>query len=77
MRKSSRRELREQRRKQEELDQLKNEIKQFFVERGEPREHIQNYDICDINGNMVGRDKPYFGAVGGQLFQLVLAIQAI
>ena len=47
-----------------------------FLEKGEQREHINNYELVDVNGHFE-KGKHVFGAIGGQLMQLCLAINAI
>lgn len=67
----ARREARERRRKQQEFDKLRAEIKKGFIDRGEARDGIANQDLLDVNGNYE-KGKPFAGALGGQLLQLVL-----
>jgi hypothetical protein len=51
-------------------------VKTSFVDRGEVRDHMLQQDILDVNGHYE-KGKPFVGALGGQLMQLVLAAQAI
>ena len=76
MRKQSRREKREERRKEEEYQKLKNEIKVHFLEKGESRDHILQYEIVDVNGNFE-KGKHFFGSVGGSIMQICLALVSI
>ena len=62
----ARREARERRRKQQEFEKLKAEIKKIFVDKGEVRDGITTQDLLDINGNFE-KGKPFAGAIGGQL----------
>lgn len=71
-----RREARETRRKQQEFEKLKTEIKKFFVDKGEVRDHVINQDLLDVNG-VYEKNKPFAGALGGQLLQLILTFQAL
>lgn len=71
-----RRAERERLRKEQELRKLKDEIKAFFVDKGDVREHMAQLDIIDINGHYE-KGKPFVGALGGQLMQICLALQGI
>lgn len=71
-----RREARETRRKQQEFEKLKAEIKKFFVDKGEVRDHVINQDLLDVNG-IYEKNKLFAGALGGQLLQLILTFQAL
>jgi hypothetical protein len=46
------------------------------VDKGEVREHMLQLDILDITGNYE-KGKPFVGAVGGQLMQLAIVLEAI
>ena len=46
------------------------------MDKGEVKEHILQQDIMDVNGNY-DRNKPFVGALGGQIMQLAMAIQAM
>lgn len=71
-----RREARETRRKQQEYEKLKTEIKKFFLEKGETRDHVMAQDLLDVNG-VYEKNKAFAGALGGQLLQLILSFQAL
>ena len=68
----SRREARERRRKQQEFDKLRAEIKKAFIDKGEVKDGITSQDLLDVNGNYE-KGKPFAGSLGGQLMQLCLA----
>ena len=72
----ARREARETRRIQQELDKLRAEIKQHFVDRGDTREHILSQEILDITGNFE-KGKPFVGVYGGLLLQLLVAFTTL
>jgi hypothetical protein len=62
----ARREARERRRKQQEFDKLRAEIKKSFIDKGEVKDGIANQDLLDVNGNYE-KGKPFAGSLGGQL----------
>lgn len=64
MQKLARREARENRRKEEELQKLRDAIKLNFVDRGEVRDHVAQLDLLDITGNYE-KGKVFSGSLGG------------
>lgn len=68
--------MREQRRKEEELKKLRDEIKQFIVEKGEVRDHVAQIELLDIFGSYE-KGKSYIGSVGGQIMQICVVLKAI
>ena len=55
---------------------MREDIKLNFVDKGEVWDHILQLDIQDITGNFE-RNRPFVGAIGGQLMQLAIVIEAI
>jgi hypothetical protein len=72
----NRRELREKRRKQQELEKLKAEIKKSFIDKGDIKDGITAQDLFDVNGNFE-KGKNFAGALGGQLLQFCITLQAL
>lgn len=62
----ARREARERRKKQQEFDKLRADIKKAFIDRGEIKDVIANQDLLDVNGNYE-KGKLFAGSLGGQL----------
>ena len=72
--KSTAKEEAEAKRKAEELQNLKNDIKANFIKKGDLRDRIILQDMTDPHGN-IGEWK-VMGAVGGQLGQIIMVISA-
>lgn len=72
----ARREARERRRKQQELDKLRAEIKKSFIDKGDVKDGITAQDLLDINGNYE-KGKAFAGAIGGQLLQFCIILQSL
>jgi hypothetical protein len=72
----ARREARERRRKQQELDKLRAEIKKSFIDKGDIKDGITAQDLLDINGNYE-KGKSFAGAIGGQLLQFCIILQSL
>jgi hypothetical protein len=72
----ARREARERRRKQQELDKLRAEIKKSFIDKGDIKDGITAQDLFDINGNYE-KGKSFAGAIGGQLLQFCIILQSL
>ena len=62
----ARREARERRRKQQEFDKLKAEVKKNFIDKGEVKDGITAHDLLDVNGNYE-KNRSFAGSLGGQL----------
>ena len=68
--------MRDKRRKEQELKKLRDEIKANIIDKAEARDHVNTIEILDINGQYE-RNRPFLGAVGGHIMQLIMPLQGL
>jgi len=59
-----------------ELQKLRDEVRKQFIDRGEVKHPLKNYDLLEVHGNYE-KNKQFFGSIGGQLQQIYYVLEAI